>query len=77
MNIVLKFALSGKDGISNNHITGLLCVSFVTIYQFVCVLLSLLVLSAECGIWLYNSYGTPEGTFPFRYLSEKKLKQEN
>ena len=22
-------------------------------------------------------YGTPEETFPFRYLSEKKLKQEN
>ena len=22
-------------------------------------------------------YGTPEGTFPFRYLSEKKLKQGN
>ena len=22
-------------------------------------------------------YGTPEGTFPFQYLSEKKLKQEN
>ena len=21
------------------------------------------------------NYGTPEGTFPFRYLSEKKLKQ--
>ena len=24
-----------------------------------------------------NKYGTPEGTFPFRYLSEKKLEQEN
>ena len=24
-----------------------------------------------------NNYWTPEGTFPFRYLSEKKLKQEN
>ena len=23
------------------------------------------------------AYGTSEGTFPFRYLSEKKLKQEN
>ena len=22
-----------------------------------------------------KNYGTPEGTFPFRYLSEKKLKQ--
>ena len=22
-------------------------------------------------------YGTPEGTFPFQYLSEKKLKQGN
>ena len=26
---------------------------------------------------LARLYGTPEGTFPFRYLSEKKLKQEN
>ena len=26
---------------------------------------------------LFAFYGTPEGTFPFRYLSEKKLKQEN
>ena len=25
----------------------------------------------------FNNYGTPEGTFPFRYLSEKKLKQGN
>ena len=23
------------------------------------------------------SYGNPEGTFPFRYLSKKKLKREN
>ena len=30
------------------------------------------------GILLYTvKYGTPEGTFPFRYLSEKKLKQGN
>ena len=30
---------------------GLLCVSFVNVYQFVCVLLSLLVLRLECWIW--------------------------
>ena len=24
-----------------------------------------------------NTYGNPEGAFPFRYLSEKKLKQGN
>ena len=32
-------------------ILGLLCVSFVNVYQFVCVLLSLLVLRLECWIW--------------------------
>ena len=31
---------------------GLLCVSFVNVYQSVCVL-SLLVLRVGCGIWLY------------------------
>ena len=29
---------------------GLLCVSFVNVYQFVCELLSLVVLRVECGI---------------------------
>ena len=32
---------------------GLLCVSFVNMYQLVCVLLSLLVLRVGCGIRLY------------------------
>ena len=27
--------------------------------------------------YVANIYGTPEVTFPFRYLSEKKLKQGN
>ena len=32
---------------------GLLCVSYVKVYQFVCVLLSLLILRVGCGNWLY------------------------
>ena len=31
------------------------CVSFVKVYQFVCLLLSPLVLRVGCGIWLYYS----------------------
>ena len=32
---------------------GLLCVSIVNVYKFVCVLLSLFVMRVECGIGMY------------------------
>ena len=38
----------GKLGKSNSF--GLLCMSFVNVYQTVCALLSLLVLRVGCGI---------------------------
>ena len=54
-------------------------------HLFFCLPLFLFPFTVNCRIVFgkpedletWPNYGTPEGTFPFRYLSEKKLKQEN
>ena len=48
----LLFSMRVAEG--KSCLFGLLCLSFVNVYQFVCVFLSPLVLRVVCGLRLYK-----------------------